>query len=522
MKNLIDTGKADFWATGPLETVSSLLDAIGIAVFVIAVRDDGYVVEFINSAYERVFSTRNEQIAGRRLDDILPPRHAQQVAENYRRCIAAGSIVEYDEDIELPGGLFYARTTLTPLRDGARTVRLIGSSMDFTDRRKLEFDLETARDRAEVANRAKTEFMANMSHELRTPLNAVIGYAEMLEAEMFGALGSPKYREYSGDIAFAGRHLLEIINDILDLARIESGATPLDEAPVVPAEIVEDAARLSQARAETVAAEMLPNRLPDGIRLRADRRLLRQALVNLVANARKFSADITAVQVGSDLLADGRLCFYVSDTGRGIAARDLPTALAPFGRIESADKAGPAGAGLGLPITRTIAERHGGELFINSEPGVGTTVYLVLPTDRVEAPEGTRPQPSIAGLKDFFALDGVALADSVPAMSERGLDELPVGTVLLDGSGKVLRYNAVEAGFAELRAERVKGRNFFREIAPCTFTDTFHGRFRDVSEGRSRSEIFSYVFTLRRPWKVLIEMRPGPEAGTVWLFIRWV
>ncbi|WP_125182752.1 PAS domain-containing protein [Minwuia thermotolerans] len=509
-------------ATTPVGFLSSLLNTIGIPVFVIGVRDNGYEIEFVNAFYENAFGIDAAELNGRRLEEVLSPQQAEAVARNYRRCIEGGDVERYDEEIVLPSGFFFARTVLTPLRHGGRVVRLIGTTLDLTDRRRLELELATARDRAEVANTAKSSFMANMSHELRTPLNAVIGFSEMLGSELFGPLGNEKYKSYVDDIRFAGRHLLAVVNDILDLARIESGSTEMVEEDCPVGDLIDEAIRLTSERSEAGGESVDRGRCPSDITVFADRRMLRQALVNLIANARKYMKPGGRILAGAELLDDGRIAFFVTDTGRGIAAHDLPTALAPFGRIDHAYDGQTQGAGLGLPITRALIEVHGGNIYVNSQPGIGTTVFLVLPAGRVQAPEGRRPAPSVEGLKAFFTIDGVNLPAEALHMDDAQLDQLPVGAVLLDESGRVLKYNDTESGFSEMRPERVIGRSFFREVAPCTFTDAFHGRFREVSQGRSVSELFSYVFTLRRTWKVLIEMRPGAEAGTVWLFIRWV
>jgi photoactive yellow protein len=512
-----------FWATGSLETVGPLLNAIGIAVFVIGVRDDGgFEIEFINRYYEATFGVESASLVGRRLEDVLSAEQTANVSENYRRCIETGEVDEYDEEIELPSGPFFSRTVLTPLSDQGRVVRLIGTSINLSDRRKLELELATARDRAEVANTAKSNFMANMSHELRTPLNAVIGYAELLQSELLGPIGVAKYRDYAGDIVFAGKHLLEIVNDILDLARIEGGKVELDEQEVDPNRILDKAILLSQEKPALRRTSVEAGRLLSDVRIRVDRRLIRQALVNLIANAQKFTKPGGRIYVGTEMLDDGRLCYVVTDTGRGIAAKDLPVALAPFGRVDAALSADTQGAGLGLPITKALVERHDGRLFINSQPGIGTSVFMVLPADRVLEPSGARSKSSVDGLKDFFQIDGVEVPQAALQMSDQMLDDLPIGAIQLNRDGKVLKYNATESKFSEMRAERVVGRDFFREVAPCTFTDSFHGRFREILDGKSQSELFSYVFTLVRPWKVLIEMRPGVEPQTVWLFIRWI
>lgn len=519
----LNVDQEEFWASSSIETVASLLNAIGIAVFIIQVKGgQEFTVEFVNSYYESTFGVRNADLAGRTIGDLLTEPEAAKVVANYLRCVASGRVEAYDEEIALPTGLFFARTMLTPLRIGGSVVRLIGTTVDLTRRRALELELATARDRAEAANDAKTSFLANMSHELRTPLNAVIGYAELLKSEVLGPLGNEKYSSYAGNIMFAGQHLLEVVSDILDLARLEGGRIDLDEKITELPELLDDVLRLSKTVNDSTGPTLELGRIVETVRVNIDPRLTRQALVNLVSNAQKFTRPGGTIRLGTEILDDGRLCFVVSDTGRGIAAKDLPTALAPFGRVDPVASANTQGAGLGLPITKALVECHGGSLFVNSEPGVGTTVFVVLPTDRVIVPTGFRASPSVEGLKEFFTIDDVDISTSALSMDDESLDGLPVGAILLDREGHVLKYNATESSFSEMRAERIVGRNFFREVVPCTFSDRFQGRFRDVSEGKSPSELFSYVFTVRRAWKVLIEMRGGKDAGTVWLFIRWV
>ena len=256
----------NFWAETPIDTLGPILNSIGVSVFVIEVLEDNkFIVSFINNFYESTFNCDAREIAGKFIEDVMPAASAEMVISNYKRCIATGKIDQYDEEIQLSSGFFLARTTLTPLSKDGRVTRLIGTTNDITDRRAMEMELATARDQADIANKAKSSFMANMSHELRTPLNAVIGYSEMIQSEIFGPIGSPKYKEYLDDIRFAGRHLLEIVNDILDIAQVESGTTPIEYEDVSPRNLIENAVRLVQQTDRTNPATVNIGRIPPDI-----------------------------------------------------------------------------------------------------------------------------------------------------------------------------------------------------------------------------------------------------------------
>jgi signal transduction histidine kinase len=246
-----------------------------------------------------------------------------------------------------------------------------------------ETALFEAVDAAEAANRAKSEFLANMSHELRTPLNAIIGFSDVINEEHFGAIGNPRYKSYVGDILLSARHLLTLINDILDVAKIEAGKLELEEAAAEPAELCHRALRLVQdraARAGIVLACELPGALP---RLRVDPRKVKQILLNLLSNAIKFTPRGGRVELAAARRADGGFGFSVRDSGIGIAPEDQPTALAAFGQVDSQLNRKFDGTGLGLPLSRALANLHGGDLELESAPGQGTTVTVILPKERL-------------------------------------------------------------------------------------------------------------------------------------------
>ncbi|MEY4251080.1 MAG: hypothetical protein RJA87_2713 [Pseudomonadota bacterium] len=247
--------------------------------------------------------------------------------------------------------------------------------------------------RAESANRSKSEFLANMSHELRTPLNAINGFSEILAGEMFGPLGDRRYKEYSQDILSSGQHLLALINDILDMSKIEAGKMSLKREPIHIEDVVEDAIRLMRNRAEAVGLT-LSVKLSDLPEADADYRAIKQVLLNLLSNAIKFtprggkvavSATVIEQSSFSGVPSEQRVRISVSDTGIGIAKDDLLRLAQPFEQIESQLSKSQPGTGLGLALTKSLVELHDGVLTMDSQPGQGTTVSFTLPVVQSQA-----------------------------------------------------------------------------------------------------------------------------------------
>jgi two-component system cell cycle sensor histidine kinase PleC len=242
---------------------------------------------------------------------------------------------------------------------------------------------DEARNRAEAANISKSRFLAQMSHELRTPLNAILGFSEVMKSEIFGAHAVPAYKDYSNDIHTSGQHLLGLINEILDLSRIEAGRYELNEEAVPLALVAEDCHHLVKLRAKNrdiTIHEMFEQDLP---RVWADERAIRQICLNLLSNAIKFTPQGGEIWLKVGWTASGGQYLSVKDTGPGIPEDEIPVVLASFGQGSNAIKSAEQGAGLGLPIAKSLVDQHGGTFTLKSKLRVGTEVIVTLPPERV-------------------------------------------------------------------------------------------------------------------------------------------
>jgi signal transduction histidine kinase len=300
------------------------------------------------------------------------------------------------------GGIVGARVDVTELkeREAARQrseeelARRVGELENLRERleaqgselRELAGRLVLARDEAHAANKAKSDFLANMSHELRTPLNAILGFSEIMSQELLGPLGNETYRQYLNDIHESGAHLLSLINDILDISKIEAGRMELHEDRIALREIVDASVRLIRERAETGEIKLVVSLARDLPDIRADARAIKQILLNLLSNAVKFTEAGGQVEVRIETPTEDGVAIAISDNGVGMSEADVKKALIPFGQVDSSLSRKHSGTGLGLPLVRSLAELHGGRLEVVSEPGTGTMATVILPPERLLEP----------------------------------------------------------------------------------------------------------------------------------------
>jgi len=347
------------------------------------VKDEQQRFVLTNEAFCKLVGRPNDSLLGLTDYDIVPREQAAFFQQIDRRVLSTGTPYETEEMLTSADGAEYwlfTRKSMVEVASGDRY--LVGIISDITERKRMEKDLVAAKLQAEDANRAKSMFLANMSHELRTPLNAVIGFAEIIKDELLGAINESRYRDYAADIHSSGKHLLRVINDILDMTKVEAGTYQLREDVCDVAKVVGDAVALVSNLAVqndlTVRVDV-PDDIPF---LFADERCVRQALVNFLSNGIKFTPKGGNVAVCARLEPDGAIAIAVVDTGIGMAQGDIQQALSPFRQLEDSHGRKYEGTGLGLSLTKAMVELHDGTLQVDSTVGAGTTVTALFPPGR--------------------------------------------------------------------------------------------------------------------------------------------
>jgi len=371
--------------------LDSIVENIPTMLFVKDADDLRYVL--VNIAGEKILGISRKEIIGRTAYDLYPEAVADVYTSQDRAVLSESGFMDIpDEVVETAAGTCRMRTRKVALYGEEGKPRyLVGIAEDITDRLRAEQELRDSKDAAEVASRAKSDFLAMMSHELRTPLNAIIGFSEMMKDEILGPHRNDSYTAYASDIHTSGLFLLDLIADLLDLSRIEAGEMELDLNDI-------DIADLLDACVSALGPKIVESSLsvewspPTGpIRLSGDRKRLRQIFNNILSNAVKFTPAGGRIEIGIESLGASAIQATVTDTGIGIPEAEQESIFDPFHQVDDVTVKKLDGVGLGLSITRTLVEMHGGEIDLKSAPGDGTTVVVTLPLNPAGAaqPAGT-------------------------------------------------------------------------------------------------------------------------------------
>ncbi|MAF98335.1 MAG: PAS domain-containing sensor histidine kinase [Micavibrio sp.] len=367
------------------DAISLLTSIFDVSEIGIIVTDNDHHIVRVNESFIRTFGWKRDELVNEELTALVTPDERAHVKERYDEYVkngghSSGEMKIIRKDGAIANALF---TTATMELSQSRRFQ-ITTVMDITLRKQMEQSLRLAKEQADSSNRSKSLFLANMSHELRTPLNAIIGFSEMMIGETFGPLGHDKYKEYLTDVHASAEHLLGIINEVLDMSKIEAGRIELDEENVEIDLLLESVVRMLDSRAfgknvklELKCSENMPY-------MHADPRLLRQILINLIGNAVKFSKSGASVRIDAEAKINGSLVITVSDDGVGIPEDKIEQAMEPFGQVsDRADDAQHQGTGLGLPLAKAMVELHGGKLDIKSVLDEGTDIIISFPPDRI-------------------------------------------------------------------------------------------------------------------------------------------
>ncbi|PCJ96346.1 MAG: PAS domain-containing sensor histidine kinase [Zetaproteobacteria bacterium] len=371
------------------DAISLLASIFEVSEVGIIVSDDNGIIVRVNDSFTRTYGWAKDEIIGAEFTTLVTEDEKERTRVNHKKFISIGvRSTGESKIIRKDSGVADILFTSATLKLSQNRKFLVTTMMDITLRKQMEQSLRFAKDQADTANHAKSTFLANMSHELRTPLNAIIGFSELMRNETFGPVGNEKYKEYMGDIHMSAEHLLSIINEVLDMSKIEAGRIELVEDDFDVHDMIVSVSRMLGARVFSSDIEIVRDISDDVLIVYADYRLIRQVVINLMSNAIKFSSTGSKIKVSTEILDNGDVQISIEDEGVGISAGKINVALEPFGQInETPDKrvVGLQGTGLGLPLARAMVELHGGVFELKSELGVGTVVRFTIPVVRVKS-----------------------------------------------------------------------------------------------------------------------------------------
>ena len=370
------------------DAISLLASIFEVSEVGIIVSDDSGNIVRVNDSFIRTYGWARDEIIGEAFTTLVAEDEKERTRVNHKKFISVGVRSTGESKIlRKDGGVANVLFTSATLKLSQNRKFLVTTMMDITLRKQMEQSLRFAKDQADSANHAKSTFLANMSHELRTPLNAIIGFSELMKNETFGAVGNDKYKEYLGDIHMSAEHLLDIINEVLDMSKIEAGRIELVEDDFDVHDMIISVSRMLGSRVFSSNIEIVRDISGDILVVNADYRLIRQVVINLMSNAIKFSPQGSQIRVSTDFLEGGDLQIAIQDEGQGISEEKISIALEPFGQVNDTPEKriiDQQGTGLGLPLAKAMVELHGGAFELESELGVGTVVRFTIPADRVK------------------------------------------------------------------------------------------------------------------------------------------
>jgi len=350
-------------------------------VMLLSSLQDGRILD-VNPAFLNVFGRRRDDVIGKTSADLDIWGDTTFLKRFVEELKMTASMTDVPTTVKTRGNLIRHFRLFAQKIDHENEPLLLLIGRDVTEDLVHSQELQRSKDNAELANRAKSEFLANMSHELRTPLNAILGFAEILRDQMIGPIGNERYSEYAQDIHESGTHLLEIINDILDLSKVEAGRLEAHLTWIEPVDCLEMCLTLVHQHAFD-GDITLKHDLDRSVMLEADERLVKQIGLNVLSNAVKFTEPGGTVTLSLQKTANAGLCLSIEDTGIGMTPDEIKIARRPFGQVDSSLTHRQEGSGLGLPLVSAFAEKLNATLTIDSQPGTGTRVSVTFPSFKV-------------------------------------------------------------------------------------------------------------------------------------------